>query len=472
MKWARDGFLSEDFDIVLLISLRSANERSVEEVMVEHIGGEEDYKQMMKTAGKRCLIILEGLDEISNEHQKRDKFLERVIQTCTLLEEAKVLITSRPHACERIKAGRRVEIVGFGDKDISEFVEKSFTDANTVKQFLLQLNEYPHIRSLCYIPINLVMIVDLYLVKKKKLPSTLTKLYSFFIMMMLQRQIKKEGEKLSCLSTAVPAATEEMLCKFLKGIPKETVRTVYFLSQLAYCGFFDQNCNEEEQQVEEFINWNKKWKDPKIVFTKEDLTGCDIEVTAGWDGYGLLKVTHTHQLPTDTITYNFTHLSIQEFLCAVYMSTFPDQEQQRLLSEHFNDYPNVFTFLCGLTRLLSPTMSQFVFEKLKSRRKTDVFTALRCLYECAETDSSQSAAPFELDLSYTTLRPYECLCIGHVLSHYPVIKVDMIGCHIGDSGAEMLVKNYGSHLLQELILGGNDLTVTGVRHVVKIVMKG
>jgi len=39
---------------VLLIPLRSANERSVEEVMVEHIGGEEDYKQIIKTAGKNA----------------------------------------------------------------------------------------------------------------------------------------------------------------------------------------------------------------------------------------------------------------------------------------------------------------------------------------------------------------------------------------------------------------------------------
>ena len=33
VKWARDGFLAEDFDVVLLISLRSAQGRSVEEVM-------------------------------------------------------------------------------------------------------------------------------------------------------------------------------------------------------------------------------------------------------------------------------------------------------------------------------------------------------------------------------------------------------------------------------------------------------
>ena len=203
----------------------------------------------------------------------------------------------------------------------------------------------------------------------------------------------------------------------------------------------------------------------------EDLTQCGIEVTADWDGYGLLKVAHAHQLPTDTMTYNFAHLTIQEFLCAVYTSTLSDQEQQRLLIEHFNDYPNVFIFLCGLTRLVSPVTSQFVFEKLKSDSWTDVVTALRCVYESGETDPPQSGTPFELNLNNTTLQPYDCLCVGHVLSHYPVVKVNMGWCHIGDNGAEMLVKNYSGHVLQELTLRVNDLTVTGVRHVMKIVMK-
>jgi len=53
-------------------------------------------------------------------------------------------------------------------------------------------------------------------------------------------------------------------------------------------------------------------------------------------------VTHTHQLPTDIVTYNFAHLTIQEFLCAVYLSTLSSQHQQRIMSEHFDDYPNVF----------------------------------------------------------------------------------------------------------------------------------
>jgi len=194
-------------------------------------------------------------------------------------------------------------------------------------------------------------------------------------------------------------------------------------------------------------------------------------VTADWDGYGLLKVTHTHQLPTDTITYNFAHLTIQEFLCAVYLSTLSSQDQQCIMNEHFDDYPNVFIYLCGLTRLVCPATSQFVFKKLKSRRMTGVVTALRCVYESTKTDSPQSATPFEMNLTGITLQPYDCLCVGYVLSYYPVTKVNMGGCHIDDNGAEMLAKIYNGHMLQELDVWANDLTFTGVRHVMKIVMK-
>jgi len=287
--------------------------------------------------------------------------------------------------------------------------------------------------------------------------------------MMLQRQIKKEDEKLSCLPTAVPAATEEVLCKFLIGTPKETVRTVFILSQLAYYGFFDQKNNEEEQQVEEFINWNKKWKDPKIIFTKVDLTRCDIEVTADWDGYGSLKVTHTHQLPTDTITYNFTYLTIQEFLCAVYISTFPEKEQEHLLSEHYWCYPNVFIFLCGLTGLVSGTMLNLVFSKLSEY--TDVVTAVKCLYESQQ--NSPPTNPIRLVISDNILLPYDCLCISYVLSCYPISNLIMDECHIGDRGAELLVKRYPlqnttGQLLEVLNLNYNDLTIDGLIHIIMI----
>ena len=36
------------------------------------------YEQVKKSAGNRCLVILEGLDEMAAEHQKSDPFLVRV----------------------------------------------------------------------------------------------------------------------------------------------------------------------------------------------------------------------------------------------------------------------------------------------------------------------------------------------------------------------------------------------------------
>ena len=466
VKWARGGFLAEDFDLVLLIPLRSAHERPVEEVVVEYLGGIEAYEQLKKSAGERCLIIFEGLDEISVERQTSDGLLVGVIKKCTVLEQATILITSRPHACKNVKAGRTVEIVGFGKAEIREFAQKMLADSQTVEDFQTHVNNFPHILSLCYIPVNLVMIVDIFQTKKK-LPSTITRLYEFFIVMIMRRQIEKESEKKPSRShVAVPVANDMKLCQLLNGIPKEAVRTVFVLSKLAYCGFF------------EWYSTAGLWrKDPKITFVMKDLTQCGSEVTADWDGYGLLKATPTHDVPVDTITYHFAHLTIQEFLCALYMSTLSDQEQQRILSEHFDDFPNVFIFLCGLTKLVSPVTAQFVLEKLKQKSEsllvpnTVVLTALRCVYESGKTDPPQSATPFKVDLSSTTLQPYDCLCVCHILSCYPVVKVDMMSCHIGDNGAEMLGKNYSGHVLQELILYDNDLTVTGVEHLMKIVMK-
>jgi len=464
VKWARDGFLSEDFDIILLIPLRSAHGRSVEKVLIEHIGGEETYEQLKESAGERCLIILEGLDEIAVERQNSDEFIVRLIKNNTLLELATILITSRPHACEGIVAGRIVEIVGFGKNEIKEFTKKSFTGLQTVEQFMQHLLDYPHLYSLCYIPMNLVMIVRIFQTKKT-LPSTITKLYKLFLVMNLQRE--NQGKKLFKLISGekVPLAIVEKLHRILEHIPKEAIKDVYLLSKLAYRGFFDWYISRE-------LNYLFKDKDPKVIFTMEDLIQCGIEVTDDWDGYGLLKHDKIDDVPVDMITYNFAHLTIQEFLCAVYMSTLTHQEQQHIVSEHFDDYPNVFIYLCGLTRLVCPATLQFVYGMLRDGYSRAVM-AVKCVYEGQQTSTPQSPTPFELNLSGNTLQPYDCLCVSYVLSCYPVIK---LSCSIEDTGAEMLIKHYPDkknitcHVLQELILHRNNLTVTGVRHLVKIVM--
>jgi len=466
VKWAkRDGFLAEDFDIVILIPLRSVQQKSIEEVMMEHIG-EKTYEQVKESAGNRCLLILEGLDEMAAERRNMDPFLRCVVKECTLLEEAIIMITSRPHACENLDADRKVEVVGFGKEEIQECVEKSFPNNVTcVEEFLQQLREYPHLQSLSYVPMNLVMIIDIFEDNEKKLPSTITQLYRLFIVMTLQRQVRKENErKQVCSTVAAVNSVEEKLCKVLEDVPKETVKILLLLCRLAYRGFFDWSSNREESC--------RKFKDPKIIFTMADLKECGIEVTAEWDGYGLLKATHTHVLPTDTITYSFSHLTIQEFLCAFYISKFSKEEQQRLLNKHFSDYPNVFIFLCGVTGLVSSEMFQFVFFKLQ--KYDSGVTAVKCLYESQQTSPPQSLEPITLMIRGSLLH-YDIVCISHVMSYYPVKELHLSECQIGDKEAELLVKYYPSQnvtgqLLEVLHLKyNNNLTIDGLVHIMKIV---
>ena len=432
--------------------------------------GTKDYPKLEDSAGSKCLLILEGLDEMALHHRQTDETLRRLIEDNTLLEKAKILITSRPNACENLVAGRTVEVVGFGDKEIREFVENSFpNDLESIEEFMRQLTEYPQLHSLCYVPLNLVMIIDIFHFSKNKLPSTLTELYRLFIVMILQREVKKGSVKKLTIAHNV----EMTLQKILGGIPKEAVGAVYLLCKLAYHAFFKSYSDREEKYLDTTI---KRWKDPKIIFTEPDLTDSGIEVTREFEGFGLLKATHAHQLTSDTVTYNFLHLTVQEFLCSLYMSTLSQQKQLNLLSEYFIDYPNVMIFLCGLTRLASNEMIKFVHSKLNPLDDQYFTTLIRCVYESNHSDpfALQSTSPLKINLSFYTLLPYDYLCLSWLLSCYQVSELSIQYSQIGDTGAKLLVRHYpnkntSGQLLEVLNLWYNDLTIAGLKDVRKIV---
>ena len=462
-KWARDGFLEDEFDAVILIPLRLVHERSLETVIIQHLG-ELNYSKLMELTGHRCLLILEGLDEMAVNHRQNDEFLKRLIEENTLLEKARILITSRPHICEKLVVGRRVEVVGFGEKEIKQFVEYSFSNDVEIQEFMKQLTEYPQLHSLCYVPLSLVMIIDIFRYQKK-LPSTLTELYRLFIIMTLRREIKKGSIK-NLLVVDNNDNNEETLCKILPDISKEAVGIVYRLCKLAYYAFFKLYSNME--------------LDPKIIFTESDLTEDGIEITSNFDGFGLLKATHIHQLPRDTVTYNFLHLTVQEFLCSLYMLTLSQQEQLKLLKEHFRDYPNVSMFLCGLTGLSSNEMFKFVSSKLNTSKAVErngdpyVVTAVRYVYESNHNDTLISPVPFTLEMSYNALLPYDSLCLSQLLSHYPVSQLKMKYCYIKDTGAKLLIRHYpnkntSGQLLEVLDLRCNNLTISGLEDVMEII---
>ena len=107
----------------------------------------------------------------------------------------------------------------------------------------------------------------------------------------------------------------------------------------------------------------------------------------------------------DSKAYNFSHLSIQEFLPSLYISSLPKGEQLQLMDKYFHDFPNVFIFLCGITGLKCNEMYHIiVYSKIISNNphhipssNPDVVPAVRCLYD--STCTVQSAVPFTLDMN-------------------------------------------------------------------------
>ena len=359
------------------------------------------------------------------------------------------------------KANKLIEILGFGDKEMTEFVEDSFAQdaSQSGAVFLKQLEEYPQLYSLCHVPISLAMIIDIFK-ETKTLPSTLTELYYRFITMMLNRESQKVQDK-NQVSLTVPMTqnTENILNQALSDVPKVRLGSILLLSKLAFNGFFAITENQSGKKVTK--------RDPKIIFIQNDLIQCGIVNTDNYDGHSLLKMEKLHHFAGGQITFNFIHLTVQEFLCAVYMLTLSQEEQNHLLKEYFDDYPNIMILYCGLTRL---DFHQVVYSKLTSSYST--VTAVKCLYE-GQWNTAPSPPSLVLNITSTTLLPYDNISLSYVLYHYPVTQLDMWRCDIGDKGAGILAKwclnNNKTAKLQKLCLNENHLTSEGMKHVMKIV---
>ena len=462
VKWAKHEFLSTAFHIVIMLLLRSIQKQSTEQVFEELIG-EKAFQELKNSQGRKCLIILEGLDEITLERQQSDEFLTKLIHS-RLLQYSTIVVTSRPHSCQQLmkKANKIIEILGFGDKEMKEFVEDSFAQDSTqsIEVFLGQLEEHPQLYSLCHVPISLAMIIDIFK-ETKTLPSTLTELYYRFITMMLYRENQKmQNHNQVSLTVPMSQLEEDILHQALPDVPKERLGNILLLSKLAFHGFFAITENQSCMVTK---------KDPKIIFIQNDLIQCGVVNVDNYDGHSLLKMESLHNFTGDQRTYNFIHLTVQEFLCAVYMLTLSLEEQYHLLKEYFDVYPNIMILYCGLTRL---DCHQVIYSKLTSRDST--MTAVKCLYEGQwNNDAHKLISPFVLDMHGITLLPYDILCVSYAYCNYPVTQLDLVNCCIGDMDVRTLAKcclnNNETTELEKLEVGCNRLTSEGMKHLMKIV---
>ena len=319
--------------------------------MIEAIGSEAAYDKLLtKCHGKRCLIVLDGLDEISDHWQNHDTMFCQLVKGTVMLSHANILLTSRPHACmhlfEDIKHySRTIEIVGFDKPQIKEYAELYFKNSNTAEKFMEQVNNNPYISNLCYVPLSLNMVLECFKYNNETIHSTFTELYQSFIISKVSKHfhfkkamplgIVPERDQ-NCINT---------LATVLNDVPyvlcKEALDILFLLSKLACKSYFQWSAVSG-------MSYNMD-KNPKIIYTCKDLAHCDI-TDSGNDACGLLKATNTLFATSNTAVYSFNHLSVQEYFCALYISLLPEDEQLQLLKDHITDYPHMWPFYCGITK--------------------------------------------------------------------------------------------------------------------------
>ena len=137
--------------------------------------------QIQDFNGGNVLFILDGWDEFPSHLQTNSLISTIIRQPQKLsLHQSTILITSRPVSSGNLLhiADRRVEILGFTQHQIREYIEKALDGNITHIQRLVQhLEEHPVIKGYCYVPLHVAILVHIFLTMKGALPTTLHELF-------------------------------------------------------------------------------------------------------------------------------------------------------------------------------------------------------------------------------------------------------------------------------------------------------
>ncbi|CAK6981050.1 NACHT%2C LRR and PYD domains-containing protein 12-like [Scomber scombrus] len=269
-----------------------------------------------KLAVCKVLFIFDGLDEsrLSLDFNNR-KVVSDVTQKSSvnvlltnlikgkLLPSALIWITSRPAAANQIldqKCVNRVtEVRGFTDAQKEEYFRKRFSDEEHSSTISSHIKTSRSLHIMCHIPVFCwitASVLDHMLTtdQRGELPKTLTNMYSHFLLVQTKRKKTKydEGHETSPL---VQRKRNETSPQELTEADREILLK---LGRLAF------------EQLEE----------GNIMFYQEHLEQCGLGVTEE----SMLTTFCTqifrkeHGLYKNKV-YSFVHLSVQEFLAAVYM---------------------------------------------------------------------------------------------------------------------------------------------------------
>ncbi|XP_023817940.2 protein NLRC3-like, partial [Oryzias latipes] len=252
----------------------------------------------------KLLFIFDGLDEsrlsldcnnslmVSDVTHKSsvNVLLTNLIQG-RLLPSALVWITSRPAAANQIPPScvdRLTEVRGFNDAQKEEYFRRRFPDGELSSRIISHIKGSMSLYIMCEVPvfcwITAVVLEKLLTTEQRgELPTTLTDMYSHFLMVQTKRKKNKYQQEHQTSPQELTEIDREVLLK---------------LGRLAF------------EHLEK----------GNIMFYQEDLQQCGLDVTEVSVYSGVCTEIFRRECEIfQKPVYSFVHLSVQEFLAAVYM---------------------------------------------------------------------------------------------------------------------------------------------------------
>ncbi|KAM4719043.1 NACHT, LRR and PYD domains-containing protein 12-like [Anableps anableps] len=327
LDWA-EGLENQDVSVVVLLSFRELNLiRGQQHSLLTLLHVFHPTLQKLpaeQLAVRKLLFIFDGLDEsrlsldfnnsplVSDVTQKSsvDVLLTNLIKG-NLLPSALIWITSRPAAANQIPptcVSRGTEVRGFTDVQKEEYFRRRFSDEELSSRIISHIKTSRSLHIMCGIPvfcwITATVLENMLTTEQRgELPSTMTDMYSHFLLVQTKRKKNKYHGGHETSSQELMEANREVLLK---------------LGRLAF------------EHLEK----------GNIMFYQEDLEQCGLDVTEASVYSGVCtEIFKRESVIFQRPVYCFVHLTVQEFLAAVYMFhcfTTRNTEVMKFLGEDFS----------------------------------------------------------------------------------------------------------------------------------------
>ena len=492
-KWGK-GKLLQQYQLVVLLRLRDKNVQTAKNISDlfryrDHQVQQAAVKEIQRTWGKGVLLLFEGYDELPEKlRKKRSVFLDVI--TGEELPEATILITSRPWASEFLHReykdhiSQHIEILGFTKANVQSYLESTMpNDPSLLAGLKKYISCYPHINSMMYIPLYCVVVVKVYQNCKRDeglVPKTMTELYFSLVRDLLRCHHNDDLEvhSFNDLSKDAPDVYQQ-LC---------------ILGKIAYEGIRN---------------------DQQIIFHRKDFETMGLSMK-NFETLGLMqRVRELYVGEATAVSYNFLHLTVQEYLAAFHLSQQPVEKQIECFKEYKkveegkpHHFHMVLRFLCGITQFKEYSNKQlntFLIEdsgydsfsddsfsddsfsdeesgnNLHVIRKV-TFDTLLWLFEAHDGKviaKLLGSSVIQFDEEFRTVTPFDCFVLGYCVSHSNCTwKIVLRFCHIGDEGVEMLMQGaveeetHCTGGISEMDLSENDITSEGVKHLLSFPNQG